>query len=51
VRLGVLFFKSVGKNFEILVCVGRVEALLQALLSALACVACKCAYTCALAIS
>ena len=33
------------------VCVGKVEALLQALPCAWACGACKCAYTCALVIS
>jgi len=31
--------------------VGKVEALLQALACAWACVACKCAYTCAVALS
>jgi hypothetical protein len=48
VRLSVLIFlKAWEKNFEILLWVEKVEALLQALVCALACGACKCAYTCA----
>lgn len=50
VRLRVLIFKKKGrKSFEILLWVGKVEALLQALVCAWAFAACKCAYTCAMA--
>jgi hypothetical protein len=48
---GVLFFlKRWKKYFEILSWGGEVEALLQFLVSALACANCKCAYTCAMAL-
>lgn len=46
-----IFFKALEKKIEILFCVDEVEALLQFLVCALAGANCKCAYTCALAVT